>query len=205
MPGRDACSKRRTRAIWICSSMSDPVVDDPPLQVRTGQSGRVEVVQRQVDPAAVEVLTDVADEVRELEGDAQILGRFVRVGRQRLEDGHHLQPDDGGGAVHVLVEVVVGLVLGDGEVHRHRVQERLEVLDRDVPATHRVHDGIADRVRAAPASHVGEEASPHSLRCVCGGDVVASGHIDDLVGVAGEAVQRVHVRSLGRGSSSVAR
>ena len=67
----------------------------------------------QIDPAAVEVLADVADEVRQLERDAEV--PRVAVGRrvERPEDRDHLLADDGRRPVDVGAEVVVGGVLRD--------------------------------------------------------------------------------------------
>jgi hypothetical protein len=80
-----------------------------------------EVLHRQVDPAALQVLADVADEVAQLEGDAEVGGVGVGdlAGHERLEHRHHLEPDDRGRAVDVDHQVVVGGVLGDRQVHPH--------------------------------------------------------------------------------------
>ena len=68
------------------------------------------VLLRQVDPAAVEVLVDVADEVGQLEGQSQGAGGLLggRVGRLQHRE-HHL-PDHRSGPLHVAAEVVPGLV-----------------------------------------------------------------------------------------------
>jgi hypothetical protein len=42
------------------------------LEVLAGDAEDPEVLHRQVDPAALEVLADVADEVGQLEGDAEV-------------------------------------------------------------------------------------------------------------------------------------
>src|SRR5918997_1889068 len=71
------------------------------LEVLARHAERPQVLHREVDASAPQVLADVADEVAELEGDPEVAG--VRVGdlagNQRLEDRHHLQPDDGRGPV----------------------------------------------------------------------------------------------------------
>ena len=103
-------------------------------------------LKRQVHPTPVEILTDVADEVGKLERDAEVGCAVVRLRRCRLQDRDHLQSDDGRGSVDVLIEIVERLVLGNGEIHRHRVQEGLEVRLRDLPAQHRVDDRAADGI-----------------------------------------------------------
>ena len=92
-----------------------PAAGGPARRPRRGPScSRVtpnggEVLAGQVDPAAAEVLADVADEVRQLERDPEVdrvrLGDLAR--HDRLQHRHHLQPDHRGRAVHVAHQVVV--------------------------------------------------------------------------------------------------
>jgi hypothetical protein len=49
---------------------------------------------------------------------------------------------------------------GDGEVHPHAGEERLDVVHRDVPAADGVDDGPADRVVAPAASTSRTNCSP---------------------------------------------
>src|SRR3954451_19579289 len=132
----------------------DPVVDAALLEVPASETEPLEVLDREIDPTPVEVLADVADEVRQLEGDAEVprvaIGRLV----ERTKDRHHLLADDRRRPVDVRPEVVVGRVLRDAEIHRHRRQERLEGLDRDVPALHGVDDRAVDVVLAATRGDV---------------------------------------------------
>jgi len=82
---------------------------------------------------------------------------------------------------------VIGLQMDAGE-------ERLERLARDVPGAGGVDRGGADRVGAAAAVEVVEELrAPADQRRRVGLVEV----VDQLVGVAGQAVERVHVRPLG--------
>ena len=137
----------------------------------------------------------------ELEGDAEVGG--VRLGDlardERLEHRHHLQADDRRRAVHVGHQVGVRRVLGDRQVHPHRGQEVLDVLQRDVPPPHGVDDRPADLVLAARRPRrrrgTGRPSRPASRPSRASVSVLAE-VVDDLVGVAREAVQRVHVRPL---------
>jgi hypothetical protein len=73
-------------------------VDDAGLQLLDRHPEGVEVLLWQVDPVALQVLPDVAQEVRELKGDAEVGGVGGRDGERhdRLEHREHLQPDDRG-------------------------------------------------------------------------------------------------------------
>ena len=90
-------------------------------------------------------------------------------------------------------------VRGDREVHRHAAQERGEVA-RSRSNTAMVcstagSSGSSTGAPASPARNAPDQASSRAARSA-GGQVV--GAVDDVVGVPGEAVQRVHVRPLPR-------
>lgn len=153
--------------------------------------------QRQVDPPALQVFTHVADEVGQLEGHAEVTGVCVGTFGPRLQDGHHLQPDHRRRPVDVFVQIVVGPVLLDGQIHSHGVEERLEVLDRDGPAHRCVHRGGSHRVRTVPALQVGQEHLGPSIEGV---STLLRGEsgvdpVHDLVGVPRQAVEGVNERA----------
>ena len=116
--------------------------DDPGVRVGPEPA---QVLLRQVDPAAVEVLADVAQEVGELEGEAERAGRphGIRAGAQH---GQHHLADDGGAAVHVAEQVGPRLVAAAGEVGAHRGEEAGEAVVVDAALAHRGghgrHDGV---------------------------------------------------------------
>ena len=137
--------------------------DLAPLRRRPAERGvggvAAEVLLGQVDATAVQVLADVAQEVGQLEGVAQVPGVRRRGGRIAwFEDGQHHLADDRGRAVHVAAQVRPRLVAGDGEVHRHRAQEAAEALRVDGEGAHGVHDRLEHRIVALAAVEVGEEA-----------------------------------------------
>ena len=67
-----------------------------PSQNFSAHAETLELIHRKIDASAVQILGHVADEVRELERDAE-LHRVVVGSRIRwLQDRHHLQTDDGG-------------------------------------------------------------------------------------------------------------
>ena len=120
-----------------------PAGPPAPAQQLPVDAERRQLVRGQVDAAAVEVLADVAQEVRELERHAQRRGRWLglRARHPGAEHRQHLQADHRGGAVHVDGEVVERRVLGDRGVHPHRRHEVREVLPVDVVAA----DGVGER------------------------------------------------------------
>ena len=164
-------------------------------QVVAGDAELGQVLVGQVGAAPVEVLGDVADEVGELEGEAELPGRLAGRGRVgAAQDRQHHGADDRRRALHVVEQVVVGRVRGDGQVHRHALQERREVVPVQVEDGDGVQHGRQQRVvdrRAVQAGHepagpVVEPGGPLGRRQVLGA-------VDDLVGVAGEAVEGVHM------------
>ena len=164
---------------------------------------RRQLVGGQVDAAAVEVFADVAEEVGELERHAERRrgGLGVRPRAGRAQDRQHLEPDHGGGAVDVAVEVGERRVVGDLGVHAHRREEVGEVRAVDGVATGGVGQRGEHRVggRAAVEGDgelLGERVEPGGLR---GGRPAVAEVVDDLVGVPGEAVQRVHGGAAGAG------
>ena len=169
-----------------------------PFQNRSVNTETLELIHRKIDASAVQILGRVADEVRELERDAElhreVVGRRIRW----LQDRHHLQSDDRGRAVDVLIQVLVRGVLGHGEIHAHGMQESFEMFARDLPAQDRIHNRPAHRIVRTPTFEVGEEciapgAQPVGLLLIgqCRSQIV-----DDLIGVPREAVQRVDVGPL---------
>ena len=118
-----------------------------------------DVLGGQVHAPPVEVLADVAEEVGQLEGEAEVTRRAGRGVRPWLEDRQHHLADDGRRSVHVAEEVVPRLVLGHRKVHRHRAQEPAEAAGIDGERAHGVHDRLEEHVvRAAAPEGVVEPA-----------------------------------------------
>jgi hypothetical protein len=119
----------------------------------------VQVLGRQIDPAPVEVLGQVADEVGQLEGQAELAGGLAggrRVGR--LQDRGQHGPDHRRRALHVATQLGVGAIAVHGQVHGHGVQEPLEVGDVQGKGPHGVEHGRQDRVLHRGAAQAGEQA-----------------------------------------------
>ncbi len=154
----------------------------------------VEVLLRQVQAAAVEVLADVADEVGQLEGLAERGRRRRGLRGERAQHRQHHQADDHGRPVRVDLQVRVRRVLRDGDVHLHRGQEGLEQLQVDAERVHGVGRGVHHGVGRGAALEVAQ-GRPAPVDQAVG---VRRGRVDQLVGPPGEAVERPHVRPLGR-------
>src|SRR5215468_11610134 len=89
---------------------------------------RGELLLWEVDPAASRVFADVADDVGQLEGDAEV-ACVLTCGRVHVAEylGRH-QPDDAGDAMAVALELGEVEIAAALEVHRHAVDHRLEML-----------------------------------------------------------------------------
>src|SRR5215469_12257065 len=97
----------------------------------------IKLILWQIDPPAPRVLTNVADDVGKLEGDAEI-ARVVACGRVGVaEDLHRKQSDHTGHMMAVTLErreVEVAVLL---EIHAHPVDDRLEMLLRQGQRSYR--------------------------------------------------------------------
>ena len=143
----------------------------------------------------MQVLVDVAQEVGQLERPSQCRGvrRGLVARADRAQDRKHLQANHFRGAVHVAVERGAVGIVGDGQVHPHRGQEVVEQF--------------AARCRSG-ARCAAPRRAPGRRRCVrrrrrIDRTAVAAARpgrgvlgrieiVEDVVGVAGEAVERVH-------------
>ena len=164
--------------------------DDPGVRVGAEPA---QVLLGHVDAAPVEVLADVAQEVGELEGEAERAGRRdgIRAGSQDRQ--HHLA-DDGGAAVHVAQQVAPGLVGAAGEVGAHRAEEAREALLVDVALAHRRHDGRHDRVGGGAGGQGVPERALEGVERERGLRAgVGAGEVDDVVGEPGQRVDGVDV------------
>lgn len=170
-----------------------------PAQQRPVDAVGGEEVGGQVDTAPVEVLADVAEEVGELEGDAErggVRGGLL-PGDDGAEHGQHLEADDGGGAVRVAAQRGEVRVVGDGEVAAHGGHEVVEVPVVDGVPADGVGEGVHHRLLAGAFAQSGGQPL---VEVVEGGGPFAGGGggaevVDDVVGVAGEAVEAVDGRA----------
>ena len=163
-----------------------------------------ELVGGQIDPAAAQILVDVAQEVGELERLSERGG--VRCGVVARADGaehrQQLQPDHLGRAVHVALQRGAVRIVGHGQVHPHRRQEVVEQLPGDAVPVRGVHHRRAARDRRrSPRCWTSRLNSCVASRCkpfgaLGGADGAASKSSRMSSARAGEPVERVHRRTL---------
>jgi hypothetical protein len=124
--------------------------------------------------------------------------RGLVAARDGAEDGQHLQADDLRRAVYVLVERCPPRVVGDREVHPHRVEESAEVPARDFVPRGGVDDRSELGIVAVPRGECGEELSFHRVefRGDDGGGGSRGRLVDDVVQPPCEPVQGVNGRAL---------
>ncbi len=96
-------------------------------QVGFGDAMTGELVLRQIDAAAARVLADVTDDVRELEGDAEIPRVLPRCRVGVAEDFRRHESDDAGNAMAVALERGEIEIARMVEIHRHAVDHGLEM------------------------------------------------------------------------------
>ncbi len=89
------------------------------------------VFLRQIDPAALRVVPDIAQDIRQLKRNAQVDGIVFGVRRAGSEDVQADESDHRGHAIAILVEVLERGVAPVDEIHLDAVDEILEVDLRD--------------------------------------------------------------------------
>jgi hypothetical protein len=128
-------------------------------QLLAGDPVRGHEVGRQVDPPAVDVLGDVAQEVGQLErlteGDRVGRGLLARDPGRGAEHRQDLEPDDRRRTPHVPVQRRHVGVAVDVEVAGHRGEEVDQVLDGDVVAAVGVDQCQPDGVVGPAALQLG--------------------------------------------------
>ena len=165
---------------------------------------RGQFVGGQVDPPARQILVDVPEEIGQLEGFSERGGVRCRLFARgdRAQHRQQLQTDHFRRSVHIEVQRSTIGIVGDRQVHPHRSKKVVEQLPVQLVAAGGVHDGLDDRVVVGglPLFHQpGEQRSRKCLQLLGAlGRAAGVESVENVVGPAGEAVQRVHGRSLGR-------
>src|SRR5690606_28328541 len=153
---------------------ADSLVDRAAAQIVLADAEALEVLARKIDPIAVEILADIAKDIRELHGEAEILGGSVRgVGAVIAEDLEADPPDHRGRSIAVEPEIGEGLVAADREIHEHAFGELLEEAPLDRIAGERVAERRHERViRGSLADERAQPIEPPA-RFVEGGWAIA--------------------------------
>ena len=152
--------------------------------------------------AAVEVFADVAEEVGELERVAQVAGvrQWRRRGRAARGSAASSRRSPPPSRPCTRAGRPTSRSVVDGEVHRHRAEEPAEAVGVDVERAHRVDHRLQHRVVGLrPRSRSAKNRSPKSASAVARRvDRRRTEVVDDVVGVAAEPIQRMHVVALDR-------
>src|SRR3989441_156559 len=106
----------------------------PPEELRFAVSAGGDLVQRDVDSPAQGVHLEVTEDVRELQGDAEVDGIVAAAGVAASEDRQTDETDGRGDAAAVDAQLVEVAVARLPQVHRHPVEEILERLPRNIEA-----------------------------------------------------------------------
>src|SRR5256712_4711312 len=106
----------------------------PLEELRLAVSARGDLVERHVDSPAQGVRLEVAEDVRELQGDAEVDGIVAAPYVAASEDRQADETDGRGDAAAVDAQLVEVPVARPPQVHRHPVEEILERLPRNIEA-----------------------------------------------------------------------
>ena len=115
--------------------------------------------ERQIDPAAFRIPADVAQNIRELQGFAEI-NRVIPAGRILVAENFDAeQPDDRRDPVAIQLELLASAIPFDVEIHFHPANELVEVFEREMVLPDcRLQFPVDGKLRSfgpAGAAHVG--------------------------------------------------
>ena len=156
----------------------------------------LEIFLRDVDAAERVVVVDVANDVGELEGEAEFFGEVESALIGEAEDVRAGEADGAGDAVAIFAEAVEGGVIANGEIHLGAGDEVVEIARGHVVAAHGVHESgenfggalgsCGGRQRRAGDGGV-ERGAPAGEAFLFDGDVFA--FVGDVVDEAHEGVE----------------
>src|SRR5262245_79510 len=147
-----------------------------------------QILERQVDAAAGAVLAHVAQDVGELERDAEVVRIVHGGGMPAAEDLDAQEADGGGDQVAVLLELVEGPVAPAREIHLDAADQVREVPVRQGEASHGVGERDADGVGRRSRVHAIELLPPAREQ----GSGVARTGVEPVGNVVDETAERVH-------------
>ncbi len=115
-------------------------------EVGIGQAKPFDVFQRKVDAAPTGVFTHIAQDIGQLQGDAELDGIVKGLVGPETGDVHGHQPNGGSHAITVVRQFFPRLVRAHRQVHRHAIQQFLSKTSRHMMALARVSPGHQNRV-----------------------------------------------------------
>ena len=153
-----------------------------------GDAETLEFVGRQVDAAAARILADVANDVGELEGEAEIVGVLQGAPVFVAEDLGGEQADHAGHPVAVEVQRLEVGIAGLRQVHFHAVDDLGEQLLRQVEGVRGFGEGLRDGVAGfalVGASQFGAPPGEPDAR-----QLRVGAFVDDVIHLPAEGVER---------------
>ena len=208
MPGRTEAGAASTAASALANSprARAHLVGDQRAQLGRGRRGRAKSASatpkrsrssaRQVDAVEPPVLAHVADEVRVLEGEPEPAEAGV-VALGHAEQRRHDAPDGARRALHVGDELVPGLDPHRRAVEPHRAHVGSQLAERQAVAAAGVDERADHGLARAPGGEPGLELGLPGVERGAArlGPAGAARAVDDLVGRADVAVERVRRRA----------
>src|SRR6266511_1231153 len=174
------------------------VVYLPARQVALRVTEQPQVLLWQIDAPARGVLFQIAQDVSQLQGDAEVDGVILRAQASISEDLYAHQPRDRGDAVAVLMKLVEGLISVAQQVHLAAVDHLLEILFRhretfeDAPQLDRDGHGRFARIEVVKVFMPSVQFDPRLSMCV--GRSAGARFLHDVVNnVVNRAAEGVNV------------
>src|SRR6266511_1213902 len=174
------------------------VVYLPARQVALRVTEQPQVLLWQIDAPARGVLFQIAQDVSQLQGDAEVDGVILRAQASISEDLYAHQPRDRGDAVAVLMKLVEGLISVAQQVHLAAVDHLLEILFRhretfeDAPQLDRDGHGRFARIEVIKLFTPSVQFNPRLSICV--GRAAGARFLHDVVNnVVNRAAEGVNV------------
>ena len=177
-----------------------------PRKVRHGVARRRHFVLREVDTLAVfPIRPDIAENVGDLQGVAEIDSIFPALGVLAAEDADADQTDTARHAITIKLELLPGAVAARLDIHGHAINDLEQLSRRDLIAIPQFQQVVLKRLqvrRAAAHDH------PPTLQCFqplrCGPAFI----IRDVVHHPAESIKNIHVaatalRQAGEGEGKV--
>ena len=149
---------------------------------------RCHLVLGKVDAPALRVFADVADDVGQLKGDAELMRVVEGRALPETEDSRRHQSDDAGDTMAIALERSEILVAILVEVHRHAVDDRIEVRVRQIIDSDDFLECERDRMLRRAVEDRPDLATPP--RQLDARNSRVGSLVDDIVDFAAERVQR---------------
>ena len=165
-----------------------------------GVAESLQVLARQVDSAALGVLTQVAQDVRELKGDPRLLGVLLCLVPCEAPDVNARQADHRGDVIAIALELGERVVTHGVEVHADAVDGLVEIAARHGEGADQIAQGGRNLVRRLAGKRAIERFPPGGEAFAFFGD--GAGGVAEVVADAEKGVEAAHRATLVRGEDA---